>query len=47
MMMVLTQNPKIMGKFTLPPYLRWVGWLATAVMLLASLGLIITSVAWK
>jgi NRAMP (natural resistance-associated macrophage protein)-like metal ion transporter len=42
-MMVLTHNPKIMGKFTLPPYLRWVGWLATAVMFFASLGLFFTS----
>jgi NRAMP (natural resistance-associated macrophage protein)-like metal ion transporter len=42
-MMILTHNPKIMGKFTLPPYLRWVGWLATAVMLFASLGLFFTS----
>jgi NRAMP (natural resistance-associated macrophage protein)-like metal ion transporter len=43
MMMILTHNKKIMGKFTLPAYLRWVGWLATAVMLAASLGLIFTS----
>jgi NRAMP (natural resistance-associated macrophage protein)-like metal ion transporter len=42
-MMILTHNPKIMGKFTLPGYLRWVGWLATAVMLAASLGLFFTS----
>jgi Mn2+/Fe2+ NRAMP family transporter len=42
-MMILTHNRKIMGEFTLPGYLRWVGWLATAVMLAASLGLIFTS----
>jgi Mn2+/Fe2+ NRAMP family transporter len=42
-MMILTHNRKIMGKFTLPAYLRWVGWLATAVMLFASLGLFFTS----
>jgi NRAMP (natural resistance-associated macrophage protein)-like metal ion transporter len=42
-MMILTHNPKIMGKFILPPYLRWVGWLATVVMLFASLGLFFTS----
>jgi NRAMP (natural resistance-associated macrophage protein)-like metal ion transporter len=42
-MMILTHNPKIMGKFTLPPYLRWVGWLATAVMFFASLGLFFAS----
>lgn len=43
MMMILTHNPKIMGKFILPAYLKWVGWLATAVMLAASLGLLFTS----
>jgi Mn2+/Fe2+ NRAMP family transporter len=43
MMMSLTRNCKIMGKFTLATHLRWVGWLATAVMLAASLGLIFTS----
>jgi NRAMP (natural resistance-associated macrophage protein)-like metal ion transporter len=42
-MMILTHNRKIMGKFILPTYLRWVGWLATAVMLAASLGLFFTS----
>jgi Mn2+/Fe2+ NRAMP family transporter len=42
-MMILTHNRKIMGKFTLLAYLRWVGWLATTVMLAASLGLIFTS----
>lgn len=43
MMMILTHNRRIMGEFTLPGYLRWVGWLATAVMLAASLGLLFTS----
>jgi Mn2+/Fe2+ NRAMP family transporter len=43
MMMILTHNRKIMGKFILPGYLRWIGWLATAVMLFASLGLFFTS----
>jgi NRAMP (natural resistance-associated macrophage protein)-like metal ion transporter len=46
-MMILTHNPKIMGKFTCPTYLRWVGWFATIVMFLASVGLIVTSFIHK
>ena len=46
-MMILTHNPKIMGKFTCPGYLRWVGWFATIVMFLASVGLIVTSFIHK
>jgi NRAMP (natural resistance-associated macrophage protein)-like metal ion transporter len=42
LMMMLTQNRKAMGKFTLPPYLRVCGWIATAVMLVASLGMFLT-----
>jgi NRAMP (natural resistance-associated macrophage protein)-like metal ion transporter len=42
LMMILTQNAKVMGKFTLPLYLRIGGWIATAVMLIASLGMILT-----
>jgi NRAMP (natural resistance-associated macrophage protein)-like metal ion transporter len=41
-MMVLTRNPKVMGKFTLPRYLQVVGWLATAVMFLAAVGMFAT-----
>jgi Mn2+/Fe2+ NRAMP family transporter len=41
-MMVLTRNPKVMGKFTLPRYLQIVGWLATAVMFLAAVGMFAT-----
>ncbi len=41
-MMMLTRNPQVMGKFTLPTYLRVIGWIATAVMLLASFGMIAT-----
>jgi Mn2+/Fe2+ NRAMP family transporter len=41
-MMLLSQNPKVMGKFTLPVYLRIAGWLTTAVMLLASIGMLAT-----
>jgi NRAMP (natural resistance-associated macrophage protein)-like metal ion transporter len=46
-MMILTRNPKIMGKFTCPAYLQWVGWAATVVMFLASAGLIVTSFIHK
>ncbi len=35
-------NRKVMGEFTLPPYLRVVGWIATAVMAAASIGLFST-----
>jgi NRAMP (natural resistance-associated macrophage protein)-like metal ion transporter len=42
MMMLLTSRKKVMGQFTLPPYLRICGWIATAVMLAASLGMFLT-----
>jgi NRAMP (natural resistance-associated macrophage protein)-like metal ion transporter len=42
LMMLLTQKKKVMGEFTLPPYLRVCGWVATAVMLVASLGMFLT-----
>jgi NRAMP (natural resistance-associated macrophage protein)-like metal ion transporter len=42
LMMLLTQKKKVMGEFTLPPYLRVCGWIATAVMLVASLGMFLT-----
>jgi NRAMP (natural resistance-associated macrophage protein)-like metal ion transporter len=41
-MMILTGNPKIMAGFTLPFYLRIGGWIATAVMLSASIGMFVT-----
>jgi NRAMP (natural resistance-associated macrophage protein)-like metal ion transporter len=41
-MMLLARNPKVMGQFALPAYLRIVGWLTTAVMVLASIGMIAT-----
>lgn len=43
-MMTLAANPKVMGKFILPFYLHVAGWFATAVMLLASLGLVAIAV---
>jgi NRAMP (natural resistance-associated macrophage protein)-like metal ion transporter len=40
--MLMSANPKVMGQFTLPVYLRVVGWMASAVMLAASIGLFAT-----
>jgi NRAMP (natural resistance-associated macrophage protein)-like metal ion transporter len=37
--MRMAANRKVMGEFTLPPYLRVMGWVATAVMLAAAVGL--------
>jgi NRAMP (natural resistance-associated macrophage protein)-like metal ion transporter len=42
LMMLLTTKKKVMGEFTLPAYLRVGGWIATAVMFLASLGMFLT-----
>ena len=37
--MFMAANPKVMGQFTLPLRLRIAGWIATVVMLVASIGL--------
>jgi NRAMP (natural resistance-associated macrophage protein)-like metal ion transporter len=42
MVMLLAANPKAMGTFTLPMPLKVMGWLATAVMLIASVGMFLT-----
>jgi NRAMP (natural resistance-associated macrophage protein)-like metal ion transporter len=42
-MMILAQNPKVMGEFKLSRYLLLGGWIATAVMLLASLGMVVST----
>ena len=42
MIVLMTSNPKVMGKFTLSRGLRLVGWLATVTMFLASIGLLVT-----
>lgn len=34
--MLMASNPKVMGKFVIPPYLRVIGWAATAFMALVS-----------
>jgi NRAMP (natural resistance-associated macrophage protein)-like metal ion transporter len=41
-MMLLAQNPKVMGQLSLPLYLRIAGWLTTAVMVLAAIGMLAT-----
>ncbi|MGH7155458.1 MAG: NRAMP family divalent metal transporter, partial [Acetobacteraceae bacterium] len=43
-MMLLADNPKVMGDFTLSPALRVVGWIAAAAMTACVAGLIISSV---
>lgn len=43
MMMLIICNKKIMGKFVLSGVLKYVGWLATAVMAAAALGMVITA----
>jgi NRAMP (natural resistance-associated macrophage protein)-like metal ion transporter len=42
-MMLLASRPKVMGKLTLPFYLKALGWLATAIMGLAAAGMLVTS----
>lgn len=41
-MLLMASNPRVMGQFTLPATLRRVGWAATALMLLASVGMFST-----
>jgi NRAMP (natural resistance-associated macrophage protein)-like metal ion transporter len=42
LMMTLASNPKVMGKFGLPVYLSVAGWIGTGVMLVTSLGMVIS-----
>jgi Mn2+/Fe2+ NRAMP family transporter len=42
LMMILARNKKAMGQFALPLYLHVGGWVATAVMLLAAMGMFAT-----
>jgi NRAMP (natural resistance-associated macrophage protein)-like metal ion transporter len=44
MMMLITSNKKIMGKFTVTGLRRIVGWLATAVMAAAAIGMGVTAI---
>jgi len=43
LLMLISERPAIVGKFVLPRYLRVVGWIATGVMLVASLGFLIAA----
>lgn len=43
LLMLVSQKPAIVGKFVLPRYLRVVGWVATGVMVVASLGFLVTT----
>jgi len=42
-MMLLASHPKIMGRLTLPFYLKILGWLAAGIMALAAVGMLLTS----
>jgi NRAMP (natural resistance-associated macrophage protein)-like metal ion transporter len=42
MMMRLTHNPKVMGGFAIPNYLRIVGWITCAIMAAATIGLCVS-----
>ncbi|HEX2866469.1 MAG TPA: divalent metal cation transporter [Ignavibacteriales bacterium] len=42
MMMLMSRNKKVMGDFTISRALKFMGWLSTLVMLLASIGLFLT-----
>ena len=40
--MIVASSRKVMGKFVIPPYLRFVGWVATAVMFCVGAGVFLT-----
>jgi NRAMP (natural resistance-associated macrophage protein)-like metal ion transporter len=42
-MMLLASRSKVMGKFTLPLYLKILGWVATSIMAVAAAGMLLTS----
>ncbi len=43
LVVLLTNNPEIMGEHVNPPALRWLGWATAAVMIVAAIGMFITS----
>ena len=43
-MMLMSANPKVMGKFVIQDPLRIIGWLAIAVMAIAVAGMAVTAV---
>jgi NRAMP (natural resistance-associated macrophage protein)-like metal ion transporter len=42
MMMLLATRPSIMGRFCLPPVLKWIGWIATLAMGAAAVAMFVT-----
>jgi NRAMP (natural resistance-associated macrophage protein)-like metal ion transporter len=42
-MMLMASNQRVMGKLVLPKHLKILGWLATAIMVLASVGMLLTA----
>jgi hypothetical protein len=40
---LLASRSKVMGKFTLPFYLKILGWLATSIMAVTAVGMLLTS----
>jgi Mn2+/Fe2+ NRAMP family transporter len=42
--MLMASSLKVMGKFLVPPYLLWTGWIATGMMTCVSIGIFLT---WK
>jgi NRAMP (natural resistance-associated macrophage protein)-like metal ion transporter len=40
--MLMASSKRVMGQFVIPAYLRWVGWLATAIMLCVCFGVFYT-----
>ena len=42
--MIMASSRGVMGKLVIPPYLKTMGWAATAVMFLASVGVFLTEV---
>jgi Mn2+/Fe2+ NRAMP family transporter len=44
MMMFISSNKRIIGKFVVTGILRAVGWLATGIMAAASIGMVATSI---
>jgi Mn2+/Fe2+ NRAMP family transporter len=40
--MTMASSRKVMGNFSIPSYLKWAGWLATAVMSCACIGVLFT-----
>src|SRR5262249_7178278 len=45
-MMHMTANGKVMGKFPVHGGLRWIGWMATAVMAGAAIAMGVTGIVW-